>query len=169
MPVQAPSTNAVAPLVFCILGIVGSFFYGAGICFATGGLILANGALAITTQVPNHPDAGVLLKPLRFALGGHWILHCSDFAHRGCRCLCLNVIACRTRTGRRLTSCGRERNHSSSNGSNSSSAASSMWPTSSRWESKSGSVCFHPPGNLVLSSMILSMRSCQALGLRCMM
>ena len=59
MPVQAPSTNAVAALVLSILGIVGSLFYGVGIFFAIPGLILANGALAITNQVPNHPDAGV--------------------------------------------------------------------------------------------------------------
>jgi hypothetical protein len=30
-----------------------------GLCTAIPGLILANGALAITNQYPNHPDAGV--------------------------------------------------------------------------------------------------------------
>lgn len=55
----APSTNATAALVLSIVGIVGSFFYGLGIFFAVPGLILANGALRITNQFPNHPDAGV--------------------------------------------------------------------------------------------------------------
>jgi hypothetical protein len=57
--IGAPSTNATAALVLSILGIVGSFFYGLGIFCAIPGLILANGALRITNQFPNHPDAGM--------------------------------------------------------------------------------------------------------------
>ena len=41
-----------------IIGLIGSFVYGLGICLAIPSLILANGALAITNQYPNHPDAG---------------------------------------------------------------------------------------------------------------
>jgi|Marorgknorr_s2lv_3_1036020.scaffolds.fasta_scaffold90474_1 hypothetical protein len=54
----APSTNATTALVLSIIGIVLVFFYGIGICFAIPALILANGALNITNQFPNHPDAG---------------------------------------------------------------------------------------------------------------
>ena len=57
--IGAPSTNATAALVLSILGIVGSFFYGLGIVCSIPGLILANGALLITNQFPNHPDAGM--------------------------------------------------------------------------------------------------------------
>ena len=41
------------------LGMIGSLFYGLGLIFAIPGLVLANGALIITNQFPNHPDAGV--------------------------------------------------------------------------------------------------------------
>ena len=58
IPVAAPETKATLALVLSILGLLGSFFYGFGICFAIPSLILANGALAITNQYPNHPDAG---------------------------------------------------------------------------------------------------------------
>ena len=58
IPVMAPDTNATLALVLSILGLVGSFIYGFGICFAIPSLILAKGALAITNQYPNHPDAG---------------------------------------------------------------------------------------------------------------
>ena len=58
IPVMAPQTNATLALVLSILGLLGSFVYGFGICFAIPSLILANGALAITNQYPNHPDAG---------------------------------------------------------------------------------------------------------------
>jgi hypothetical protein len=54
-----PSTNALLALTLSIIGIIGCFFYGFGICFAIPGLILANGALKITDQFPNHPDAGI--------------------------------------------------------------------------------------------------------------
>lgn len=54
-----PSTNATAALILSIVGIIGSLFYGLGIIFAIPGLVLANGALIITNQFPNHPDAGV--------------------------------------------------------------------------------------------------------------
>ena len=57
--IGAPSTNATAALVLSILGIVGSLFYGLGIVCSIPGLILANGALLITNQFPNHPDAGM--------------------------------------------------------------------------------------------------------------
>ncbi len=57
--IGAPSTNATAALVLSIMGIVGSFFYGLGIVCSIPGLILANGALRITNQFPNHPDAGM--------------------------------------------------------------------------------------------------------------
>lgn len=53
-----PSTNATMALVFSILGLVGGFVYGIGIFFSVPGLILANGALRITNQFPQHPDAG---------------------------------------------------------------------------------------------------------------
>ena len=48
-----PTTQATVALVLSILGLV-----GCGICTALPGLIMANGALAITKQYPNHPDAG---------------------------------------------------------------------------------------------------------------
>jgi len=57
--IGAPSTNATAALVLSIMGIIGSLFYGLGIFCAIPGLILANGALRITNQFPNHPDAGM--------------------------------------------------------------------------------------------------------------
>ncbi len=53
-----PATNATLALVFSIIGLVGSFIYGFGICFAIPALILANTALKITDQIPGHPDAG---------------------------------------------------------------------------------------------------------------
>ena len=59
MMMTAPSTNATAALVLSIIGLVLSFIYGIGICFAIPALILANGALKITNQFPNHPDAGM--------------------------------------------------------------------------------------------------------------
>jgi hypothetical protein len=59
MMTALPSTNATGALVLSIIGIVGSFIYGLGIIFAIPGLILANGALQITNQFPNHPDAGI--------------------------------------------------------------------------------------------------------------
>jgi hypothetical protein len=49
-----PTTNAVLALVLGILGLV-----MCGICTAVPGLILAQGALATTTQYPGHPDQGV--------------------------------------------------------------------------------------------------------------
>jgi len=49
-----PATNATVALVLSIVGLV-----MCGLCTAIPGLILANGALAITNQYPNHPDAGV--------------------------------------------------------------------------------------------------------------
>ena len=58
MMTTAPSTNATAALVLSIIGIVLSFFYGIGMCLSIPALILANGALNITNQFPNHPDAG---------------------------------------------------------------------------------------------------------------
>ncbi|MBT4065945.1 MAG: hypothetical protein HOE76_01835 [Euryarchaeota archaeon] len=54
-----PPTNATTALILSIIGIVATLFYGIGILFAIPGLILANGALKITNQFPNHPDAGV--------------------------------------------------------------------------------------------------------------
>ena len=49
-----PTTNAVLALVLSILGIV-----MCSICTAIPGLIVANGALATTTQYPGHPDQGM--------------------------------------------------------------------------------------------------------------
>ena len=49
-----PTTNAVLALVLSILGIV-----MCSICTALPGLIVANGALATTTQYPGHPDQGM--------------------------------------------------------------------------------------------------------------
>ena len=49
-----PTTNAVLALVLSILGIV-----MCSICTALPGLIVANGALAITNQYPGHPDQGM--------------------------------------------------------------------------------------------------------------
>ena len=48
-----PPTQATAALVLSILGLV-----MCGVCTGLPGLILANGALAITNQYPNHPDSG---------------------------------------------------------------------------------------------------------------
>ena len=49
-----PTTNAVLALVLGILGMV-----LCGKCTAVPGLILAQGALATTSQYPGHPDQGV--------------------------------------------------------------------------------------------------------------
>ena len=49
-----PTTNAVLALVFGILGLV-----MCSVCTAVPGLILANGALATTSQYPGHPDQGM--------------------------------------------------------------------------------------------------------------
>ena len=54
-----PSTNAVAALVLSIIGIIGAFFYGLGLVFSIPGLVIANKARAITTQMPGHPDSGM--------------------------------------------------------------------------------------------------------------
>ena len=48
------ATNAVLALVLGILGIV-----MCSVCTAVPGLILANGALATTSQYPGHPDQGM--------------------------------------------------------------------------------------------------------------
>ncbi len=49
-----PATNAILALVLGILGLV-----MCGLCTAVPGLIVANGALATTSQYPGHPDQGV--------------------------------------------------------------------------------------------------------------
>ena len=49
-----PTPNAVLALVLGILGIV-----MCSVCTAVPGLILANGALATTSQYPGHPDQGM--------------------------------------------------------------------------------------------------------------
>ena len=49
-----PTTNAVLALVLGILGIV-----ACSVCTALPALILANGALATTSQYPGHPDQGL--------------------------------------------------------------------------------------------------------------
>jgi hypothetical protein len=49
-----PTTNAILALVLAILGLV-----MCGLCTAVPGLILAQGALAITNQHPGHPDQGI--------------------------------------------------------------------------------------------------------------
>ena len=59
MVANYPKTNATTALALSIIASVGSFIYGLGIFFAIPGLILANGALNITNQVPGHPDAGL--------------------------------------------------------------------------------------------------------------
>ena len=59
MVMNYPETNATAALVLSIIAIVTSFIYGIGILFAIPGLILANGALNIANQFPNHPDVGM--------------------------------------------------------------------------------------------------------------
>jgi len=51
-------TPATTALVLAILAILILFTLGPGICFAIPGLIIANQALAITGQIPGHPDAG---------------------------------------------------------------------------------------------------------------
>ena len=48
-----PQTSAQTALILSIVSI----FVG-GICLAIPALIIANGALAITKQMPGHPDAG---------------------------------------------------------------------------------------------------------------
>jgi len=49
-----PTTNAVLALVLGVMGIM-----MCSICTALPGLILANGALATTSQYPGHPDQGM--------------------------------------------------------------------------------------------------------------
>ena len=46
-----PSTNAMLALILAIV----SLFFG-GICLSIPSLIIANGALKITSQYPGHPD-----------------------------------------------------------------------------------------------------------------
>jgi hypothetical protein len=48
-----PATSATVALVLSILGLV-----ACSICTAIPGLIIANQALTITDQYPDHPDAG---------------------------------------------------------------------------------------------------------------
>ena len=48
-----PQTSAQTAMILSIVSI----FVG-GICLAIPALIIANGALAITNQMPGHPDAG---------------------------------------------------------------------------------------------------------------
>lgn len=49
-----PQTSAQTALILSIVSI----FLGAGaICMAIPALIIANGALAVTNQIPGHPDA----------------------------------------------------------------------------------------------------------------
>jgi len=48
-----PQTSAQTAMILSIVSI----FVG-GICLAIPALIIANGALAITNQIPGHPDAG---------------------------------------------------------------------------------------------------------------
>ena len=59
--------------------------------------------------------------------------------------------------------------HSSSYGSSSGPSSMGMWPSSSTWESKSGSRNRQFFGRGLPLSMIFSIRSCQEVGLRCMM
>ncbi len=49
-----PQTNAVLALVLSILGIM-----MCSVCTAVPGLIVANSALATTSQYPGHPDQGM--------------------------------------------------------------------------------------------------------------
>ena len=53
-----PPTSATLALVFSIIGLISSLFYGIGICFAIPAFIIAGNALNITNQFPGHPDAG---------------------------------------------------------------------------------------------------------------
>jgi len=46
-----PQTNATLALVLSLVSI-----FAGGICLAIPSLILANGALKITNQIPGHPD-----------------------------------------------------------------------------------------------------------------
>ena len=48
-----PQTSAQLALILSIVSI----FLGGG-CLAIPALIIANGALKITSQIPGHPDAG---------------------------------------------------------------------------------------------------------------
>jgi hypothetical protein len=48
-----PPTSAQTALILSIV----SLFFG-GICLAIPALVVANGALGITNQIPGHPDAG---------------------------------------------------------------------------------------------------------------
>jgi hypothetical protein len=47
-----PQTSAMTALILSIVSV----FFG-GICLAIPALIIANGALVITNQIPGHPDA----------------------------------------------------------------------------------------------------------------
>ena len=74
-----PSTNAVTALVLSIIGVIGAFFYGLGIVFSIPGLVIANKARAITTQIPGHPDSGmataaVVISWIGVIIGGLYIL-----------------------------------------------------------------------------------------------
>ena len=64
---MAPQTNAVAALVLSILGVV-----MCSVCTAVPGLILANGALAITRQHPGHPDEGLAKAAQIVTLDSNW-------------------------------------------------------------------------------------------------
>ncbi|MGB0266197.1 MAG: hypothetical protein ACPGAN_07940, partial [Candidatus Poseidoniaceae archaeon] len=46
-----PTTNAMLALILAIVSI-----FAGGICLAIPSLIIANGALKITSQYPGHPD-----------------------------------------------------------------------------------------------------------------
>jgi len=53
-----PSTNATAALVISLVGIVGGFIFWLPALFSIVSLVMANSALKITAQYPNHPDHG---------------------------------------------------------------------------------------------------------------
>ncbi len=74
-----PNTNAVTALVLSIIGVIGAFFYGLGLVFSIPGLVIANKARAITTQMPGHPDSGmataaVVISWIGIVIGGLYIL-----------------------------------------------------------------------------------------------
>lgn len=54
-----PSTNAAVALVISLVGIVGGLFFMIPALFSIVSLLMANSALKITAQYPNHPDHGV--------------------------------------------------------------------------------------------------------------
>ena len=53
-----PQTSAQTALILSVVSLFLTLTFGIGICLAIPALVVANGALAITNQIPGHPDSG---------------------------------------------------------------------------------------------------------------